>query len=119
MNTVLEIIKETKCLLWGIIILVTIYLILKNICMSILIQWLEEKKKQKDFERELKWHLIKDTKKSLELQKCKYELDELKTKEKNLNDEKESLKKEKEKFEKDILEAKIKAYNEVIKSIKI
>lgn len=123
MNTLLEIIKETRCLLWGIITLVTIYMILKNICLPLFAQRLEEKKKQKDFERELKWHLIKDTETSRktkeDMQKCKDELDELKKKEKDLKAKTESMDKEKEEFEKDILEAKIKAYDEILKSIRI
>ena len=64
MNTLLDIIKEIECLLWAIVILVAIYIILKNYCLPKEQFKHERQMKAEAFEREKEWYFIKEKEKS-------------------------------------------------------
>ena len=55
MNTLLEIIKEVECLLWGIVIVVALYIVLKHGVLPIVQLWHERKMKADANEREKQW----------------------------------------------------------------
>lgn len=121
MNTLLEIIKEIECLLWGIVIVVALYIVLKHAVFPFVQLRHERKMKADAFEREKEWYFIKSTEKPLDIEKelkeYKEKSDELQNKEKELKERTESLNKEKEKFEKKVLQTKIEVYDEIIKTI--
>lgn len=121
MNVVLQIIQEIESLLWAIVVIVLIYIMLKNYWMPKCKLAHEAKMKADAFEREKEWYFIKRTEKPIDAEKklseCQTQLDEFKKKEKELNDGTKSLNKEKEEFDKKVLKTKIEIYEEIITKI--
>ena len=113
MNTLLDIIKEIECLLWAIIILVAIYMILKNYCLPKERFNHERKMKKEAFDREEKWAGFDKIKESCD--------DALKKKIDVLNKEKKDLETEleTEQYKRGVLEKQLKLYSDIFNQLNV
>lgn len=109
---------------WGVIALVSLYLLLKYIVQPLMSECFQQKAKKNAFEQEKFWAFFNRMEKKEELEKTKKELEELKKnedalkqREKDLKEKMSALEKDQNEFEMKILDAKVKAYEEIIKNI--
>lgn len=116
---------------WGVIALISLYLLLKYIVKPLMSECFQQKTKKNAFEQEKFWAFFNRMEKPVqeELEKAKEELkksqrkqeeytqreESVKQKEKELQERESNLEKDEKDFEVKILESKVKAYEEIIK----
>lgn len=113
MNTILDIIKEVECLLWAIVIIVTLYIVLKYYCMPKMQLKHERQMKDNAFEREKEWKELIGLKSSTD--------DALKDQVEKLKISKDKLEKEleAEKNNKCLLEKQLKLYSDIFEKLNL
>lgn len=113
MDTLLDIIKEIKCLLWAVVILVAIYMILKNYCLPKERFNHERQIKAEAFDREKEWADLLELKASTD--------DALRKKIDDLNKEKKELEDElkMEKYNRGLLEKQLSLYSDIFSQLEM
>ena len=124
------VIDSIPTLCWAIVVIVTLYAILKRIIIPIIesyhghilklkqLQYAhEESLKKQSFEHEKFWALFKQMERPAEekIKELQKELENLKRQKDNLEKGQSSLDKDKFEFEKKLLEEKVKIYEDIIK----
>ena len=113
MNIVLQIIQEIECLLWGVVIVVGIYVILINYFLPKLKLNHERQMKKEVFDREKKWVDVANLKASTD-KALMQQVEDLSKKNKELEKELEYEKKNKE-----MLEKQLKMYDELFAKLNV
>lgn len=113
MNTLLDTIKEIESLLWGVIIVVGIYIILKYYFLPKLKLNHERQMKKEAFDREKEWADFNNLKESTD-EALKQKVEDLSKKNKELEKELESEKKSKE-----LLDKQLKTYGEIFAKLNV
>ena len=113
MNTLLGIIKEIESLLWGVIIVVGIYIILKYYFLPKLKLNHDRQMKEEAIDREKKWADFDNLKESTD-KALKQKVEDLSKKNKEMEKELESEKKSKE-----LLDKQLKMYGEIFAKLNV
>jgi len=113
MNTLLEIIKEVECLLWGIIIVVGLFIVLKHGVLPIVQLWHERKMKKDANTREKQWADY-DKVKACTDEKVQEQLQQLKKQNKDLQNQLEL-----EKLNQTILNKQLETYKSFMSALNL